>query len=179
MITTCWSEKREQRWDVRAVYDLLSVSSVQEIAGSEGGDQCASQMTACAEGFVDIDPRTPTRNTMIEPRSSRQPVIDRSPSNRQNTMVRQAAKEKGRKNLGPQTAPVPSTATRKKRFQFSILSRSGRDSESRTDRASQGKRLGRIAVLSWGRSKLQAMAKVLTKIVGLGKSAGSDERPSQ
>jgi len=41
MIMTCWSEKREQRWDIRAVYNQLSVSSIQEIAETERGNRCA------------------------------------------------------------------------------------------------------------------------------------------
>jgi len=39
MIMTCWSEKREQRWDIRAVYNQLSVSSIQEIAETERDNQ--------------------------------------------------------------------------------------------------------------------------------------------
>ena len=35
MIMTCWSGKREQRWDIRTVYNQLSVSSIQEIAETE------------------------------------------------------------------------------------------------------------------------------------------------
>ena len=46
MITTCWSEKREQRWDIHAVYNQLSVSSVQEIAETERGIWCASPTSA-------------------------------------------------------------------------------------------------------------------------------------
>jgi hypothetical protein len=41
MITTCWNEKREQRWDIRTVYNQLSVSSIQEIAETERGNWCA------------------------------------------------------------------------------------------------------------------------------------------
>ncbi|KAF9645572.1 kinase-like protein [Thelephora ganbajun] len=35
MIQTCWSEKREQRWDAHAIYSQFSVSSIQEIAEVE------------------------------------------------------------------------------------------------------------------------------------------------
>ena len=41
MIETCWSEKREQRWDIRAMYNQLSVSSIQEIPEAEQGNRCA------------------------------------------------------------------------------------------------------------------------------------------
>ena len=41
MIMTCWSEKRDQRWDIHAVYNQLSVSSIQEIAETERGKRCA------------------------------------------------------------------------------------------------------------------------------------------
>ena len=37
MIAKCWSEQREERWDVRTVYNQLSVSSIQETAQSERG----------------------------------------------------------------------------------------------------------------------------------------------
>ena len=40
MIATCWSEKREQRWDVRAVYNQFSVASIQEAAENPRGAQC-------------------------------------------------------------------------------------------------------------------------------------------
>ena len=35
MITTCWSDKRELRWDIRAVHHQLSASSIQETAEVE------------------------------------------------------------------------------------------------------------------------------------------------
>ncbi|KAF9644383.1 kinase-like protein [Thelephora ganbajun] len=44
MIVTCWSEKRDQRWDIRAAYHQLSVSSIQESAEGERGNQYASQV---------------------------------------------------------------------------------------------------------------------------------------
>lgn len=43
MITACWSEKQELRWDIHAVYTQLSESSVQEIAGDGQGDKHVSQ----------------------------------------------------------------------------------------------------------------------------------------
>ena len=44
MITTCWSEERERRWGIRAVYNQLSTSSIQEIAEDEQGNRRASHM---------------------------------------------------------------------------------------------------------------------------------------
>jgi len=41
MLMICWSEKREQRLDIRAVYNQFSVSSIQEIAEAERGNQRA------------------------------------------------------------------------------------------------------------------------------------------
>jgi len=41
MITICWSERRELRWDIHTVYNQLSMSSMQEIAEVERGDQRA------------------------------------------------------------------------------------------------------------------------------------------
>ena len=39
MIIKCWSEQRAQRWEIRAVCNQLSVSSIQEIAEGERGNQ--------------------------------------------------------------------------------------------------------------------------------------------
>ena len=39
MIVTCWSDKREQRWGVHAVYDQFSTSSSQEVPEVEPGSQ--------------------------------------------------------------------------------------------------------------------------------------------
>jgi len=39
MITVCWSERRDARWDVRTVYNQLSVSSIQQAAEDERGNQ--------------------------------------------------------------------------------------------------------------------------------------------
>lgn len=52
MIVTCWSEKREQRWDIHAVHNRFSASSVQGIPAVEPGNQCASQTATYAEGFA-------------------------------------------------------------------------------------------------------------------------------
>ena len=42
MLTTCWSDKREQRWDIRAVCNQFSTSSIQEIPDTEPGNRHAS-----------------------------------------------------------------------------------------------------------------------------------------
>ena len=42
MIMTCWSERREQRWDVRAMYNQFSTSSIQEVPDAEPGNWNAS-----------------------------------------------------------------------------------------------------------------------------------------
>jgi len=39
MITICLSENREHRWDIRAVYNQFSMSSIHEIAEDERGNQ--------------------------------------------------------------------------------------------------------------------------------------------
>ena len=39
MIMTCWSERREQRWGVHAVYNQFSTSSIREIADGELGNR--------------------------------------------------------------------------------------------------------------------------------------------
>ena len=52
MITKCWSEQREQRLDIRSVYNQLSVSSIQEIAEGQRGNQRASQMVTRIEGIT-------------------------------------------------------------------------------------------------------------------------------
>lgn len=48
MITACWNQKREVRWDIHAVYDQFLASSVHEIAESEKGNP-----HACS--IVDMD----------------------------------------------------------------------------------------------------------------------------
>lgn len=162
MIVACWSERREQRWGVRAVYDLLSASSVQEIAEAERGDQCASLAAARAEWFVLIDPQ------------------DRSSSSSSDRTVRQTARDETLnhgKNSRSQAVPVPSTPTPKKRFSFPTLFRTGRDNGPRTDQPSRGKRLPTI--LSRGWNQLQAVTNVLTKFVRPRRSPGADGRPSQ
>ena len=42
MLTTCWNEKREQRWDIRAVYHQFSTSSIREVADDQPGNRCTS-----------------------------------------------------------------------------------------------------------------------------------------
>jgi hypothetical protein len=37
MVIACWSEKREQRWDIRNVYSRFSASGVQEVPDVEPG----------------------------------------------------------------------------------------------------------------------------------------------
>jgi len=38
MIVACWGEKRDQRWDIRAVQNQFLVSSIQEIVEVEQGN---------------------------------------------------------------------------------------------------------------------------------------------
>jgi len=52
MITTCWGENREQRWDIRAVYNQFLVSSIQEIVAGEQGNRNNSQTVIYIEGVV-------------------------------------------------------------------------------------------------------------------------------
>jgi hypothetical protein len=37
MVIACWSERREQRWDIHAVYNQFSTSSIQEVPDAEPG----------------------------------------------------------------------------------------------------------------------------------------------
>lgn len=48
MITACWNQKRELRWDIHAIYDQFSASSVQEITEAGKGDS-----HACSIGDMD------------------------------------------------------------------------------------------------------------------------------
>ena len=43
VITACWSEEREQRLDIRVIYDQFLASSIQEIADAEQGNQYVTQ----------------------------------------------------------------------------------------------------------------------------------------
>jgi hypothetical protein len=38
MIEACWSEERKERWDIHAMYDQLSSSSIQEVPDVEPGN---------------------------------------------------------------------------------------------------------------------------------------------
>ncbi|KAF9647766.1 kinase-like protein, partial [Thelephora ganbajun] len=66
MIVTCWSEKRDQRWDIRAVYHQLSASSIQEGAEGEREVQITTQSLNATE---DVPTPTPPRD-MLAGRSS-------------------------------------------------------------------------------------------------------------
>jgi hypothetical protein len=50
MITKCWSEQRETRWDIRTVVHQLSVSSIQEVAEGQRGNRPAPQTVTQVEG---------------------------------------------------------------------------------------------------------------------------------
>ena len=55
MITTCWSENREQRWNIRTVYNQFLVSSFQEIVALDKlGNQCHSQVASILKGLFPI-----------------------------------------------------------------------------------------------------------------------------
>jgi hypothetical protein len=66
LITICWNEKREQRWDIRTVYNQLSASNTQEIAKTEQGNCCAYSTSDMGWGgyppFADDQTRPPTLN---------------------------------------------------------------------------------------------------------------------
>jgi len=61
---TCWSANPEQRWDLHAVCNQFSISSVQDVPGVELGKQCASQIATLVEGLISmfIDPQSAARN---------------------------------------------------------------------------------------------------------------------
>ena len=50
MITKCWSEQREQRPDIRTLYNQLSVASIQEIPEGQRGSERASEIVTRIEG---------------------------------------------------------------------------------------------------------------------------------
>lgn len=52
VITACWSQKWELRWDIHAVYDQISVLSVQGIAEAEQGNRMLVQFVMSFEGAL-------------------------------------------------------------------------------------------------------------------------------
>ena len=67
MTTKCWNGQREQRWDIRPVYDQLSVASVQERAEGERGnnDPCQTAVHAGkAAPFSELQTRGPVLNVV-------------------------------------------------------------------------------------------------------------------
>ncbi|KAF9789365.1 kinase-like domain-containing protein [Thelephora terrestris] len=63
MITRCWSEQRELRWDIRTVLHQLSVSSIQGVAGCQRGNRHGSQTVTQIEGTIflpDVHTITPS-----------------------------------------------------------------------------------------------------------------------
>ena len=68
MIVKCWSEQREQRWDIRSVYNQLSVASIQEIAEGERGNKHPPCQTAVhaeeAVPFSELQTRAPVLNVV-------------------------------------------------------------------------------------------------------------------
>ena len=71
MIVRCWSEQREQRWDMRSVCNQLSVSSIQETAEGERGNRCVCQMATCIEEvilFSEVETKELILNVVEEPR---------------------------------------------------------------------------------------------------------------
>jgi hypothetical protein len=73
MITKCWSEQRETRWDIRTVVHQLSVSSIQEVAEAQRGNRPASQTVTQIEGAIFLpDVQTISRSLHV--------VEDPSPS---------------------------------------------------------------------------------------------------
>ena len=53
MITACWSESREQRWGIHAVYNQFSMSSIQ-VPDSEPGNRCVSRNGSGLKGLFPV-----------------------------------------------------------------------------------------------------------------------------
>ncbi|KAF9789361.1 kinase-like domain-containing protein [Thelephora terrestris] len=64
MITKCWSEQRETRWDIRTVVHQLSVSSIQEVAEAQRDVQMISRSLHVVEDPSPSPPPPPRRATM-------------------------------------------------------------------------------------------------------------------
>ena len=181
MVVTCWSERREQRWDIRDVCNQLSESSAQDIPGVEPGNHCDSQAASCVKGSIIIDIQTTTQNSTTKLRPSPQPSTNRNSSGPPNPTVRQAMKNKfleWRKNSRSRTVAAQSIPTPKGRFIHPTPTTS-RDNEPRTDGPSQGGGSRETALLSWGRDQLQATVGALTRSVRSEESPGIGGRPSQ
>ncbi|KAF9645420.1 kinase-like protein [Thelephora ganbajun] len=150
MITTCWSEKRDQRWDIHAVYHQLSVSSIQETAEGEREVRTTTQRLNATE---DVPTPTPPKG-MPAGRSS--VFVEDSP-NHPNPPIQPKVRPE---RTGPERRPM-----------LSILS-------SKADPHTQGKRPQKMAMISWVLKPIQAVVSIMRAILRLNKSRKTDGRPS-
>lgn len=191
---TCWSANPEQRWDLHAVCNQFSISSVQGVPGVELGKQCASQTATLVEGliFMFIDPQSaarslnavrnsPPRDLSSVPSSGHAegnygfdhdwptPVAatptDPTPPDLSNHRVRQPIITRLLTRLKNR---IPQTTPKNH-----LTSRTSRDNnEPTSDTPAQGKRIRKNGMLSRGWNKLQTMVNVLTRAVRLRKFPG-------
>ena len=74
MIHNCWSEQRELRLDARTVFNQLSLSSTQETAEVQRGDQFASQTVTMIEAIYFFQRFKPQRQVQTPSRIPLPPV---------------------------------------------------------------------------------------------------------
>jgi len=167
MITTCWSEKRENRWDIRTVHNQLLVSSIQENAKA-GRD---IQTTARISNFIEEE--APAKDLPAVPPTIQ--VEDGGPEVPPDPSVRQSTKSKRlpalRKQLRSYTAPILGTPKTKPpiRSPTSPFPTTGFGIEEQTvDFPPQGRRRRKTALLaSLGWKPLRAVVTALGKFLRL------------
>jgi hypothetical protein len=169
MITACWSEKREQRWDVHAVHDQLSTSSIQEVPEVEPDVQIAQASTATTV----IPPKA------LPPVPSALQVEAPDPPVQQSAGTKPPKRGKKFRSLTTPVEDKPKRGIPKKHFTFPGLPRGshGETGESKPDPSLQGKRTRKKATLSRGWSQLRTVVKVLTAFLRLRKPPATGGRP--
>lgn len=132
LIIKCWSEQREERWDVRTVYNQFSASSIQETAQSER--EARSPMPGSSVAQSPPLSSSPPRQGMSADRVSIF-VEDRGPTDLPNhrgrgstlPQLQTQSKPAGRKSgarsqtAPPLQSPASTRSTPKKHFTFPMI----------------------------------------------------------
>jgi hypothetical protein len=146
-ITECWSEKREQRWDISAVYDRFSTQN------NDGSNHAHRYNPLHA--LEDPDPPVQQKAGIKQPKRRGKRFL----------------------SMTSPISDKPKRSTPKKRLTFPSLPRSGRGDtgEPEPGPSVQGKRTRKAATYSRGWSQLRTVTRAATALVRLRK-AGSKVR---
>jgi len=142
MLTVCWSEKREQRWGIRAVHDQFSKSSIQEVPNLEPDIGITENPGGVAADHPKDSPPAPSSGKLEEQRKSG------------------SRWRKSRSQTTP-TQGTPRDIPPKKRFTFPILPRGRGTTEPVADLGGQGKRRRKDATASRSLRPFRVVVNVL------------------